>query len=248
MNETIQLLLNHRSIRGFSNENVPQEKVDLLIQAAQHAPTNSFLQQYSIIDIIDEKEKKALAEIGNQTYIAESARLFVITADLHRNAEIAQEKGKSIQVLGSFDYFLRSLSDAFISAQNIVVAAESMGLGTVYLGSILNDTEAVIGLLHLPRYTFLVVGMAIGYPDQSPELKPRLPENKIYHENKYHSSEKIVHELENYDQTVSQYYDLRNKNRRIDTFTNQIAKAMDNQSKKRKSLLDVIRSQGLIQY
>ncbi|MDF2565568.1 MAG: NADPH-dependent oxidoreductase [Massilibacillus sp.] len=68
MNETIQLLFNHRSIRGFSNENIPQEKIDLLIQAAQHAPTNSFLQQYSIIDITDEKKKKSLAEIGNQTH------------------------------------------------------------------------------------------------------------------------------------------------------------------------------------
>ncbi|WP_204988037.1 nitroreductase family protein [Sporolactobacillus pectinivorans] len=62
MNETIRLLLNHRSIRGFPNENIAQEKIDLFIQAAQHAPTNSFLQQYSIIDITDEMKKKTLAE------------------------------------------------------------------------------------------------------------------------------------------------------------------------------------------
>lgn len=246
MNETIQLLLHHRSIRGFSNENISREKIDLLIQAAQHAPTNNFLQQYSIIDVTDEMKKKTLAKIGNQTYIAESNRLFVITADLHRNAEIAQEKGKSTEVLGSFDYFLRSLSDAFISAQNIVIAAESMGLGTVYLGSILNDTQAVIDLLHLPKYTFPVVGIAMGYPDQSPELKPRLPQNEIYHENEYHSSERLVHNLENYDQTVSQYYDLRNKNRRIDTFTNQIAKAMNKHPEKRMSMLDVLKSQDFL--
>ncbi len=167
---------------------------------------------------------------------------------MHWNAEIAQEKGKSTEVLGSFDYFLRSLSDAFISAQNIVIAAESMGIGIVYLGSILNDAQAVIDLLHLPKYTFPVVGIAMGYPDQSPELKPRLPENEIYHENEYHSSERLVHDLENYDQTVSQYYDLRHKNRRIDTFTNQIAKAMDKCPEKRMSMLDVLKSQGFIQY
>ncbi|MDD9150886.1 MULTISPECIES: NADPH-dependent oxidoreductase [unclassified Sporolactobacillus] len=248
MNETIRLLLNHRSIRSFSRENISEEKADLLIRAAQHAPTSSFLQQYSIIDVTDEAKKKTLAEIGNQAYIAESDRLFVIIADLRRNAEIAREKGKSTEVLGSFDYFLRAIGDAFISAQNIVVAAESMGLGSVYLGSILNDAQAVIDLLHLPKFTFPVVGIAVGYPNQSPELKPRLPENEIYHKNEYHSSVQLVRELENYDHIVSQYYDLRNKNRRIDTFTNQIAKAMDKRPKKRMSMLDVIKSQGFIQY
>ncbi|MDF2565569.1 MAG: NADPH-dependent oxidoreductase [Massilibacillus sp.] len=146
--------------------------------------------------------------------------MFVITADLHRNAEIAQEKGKSTEVLGSFDYCLRSFSDAFISAQNIVIAAESMGLGTVYLGSILNDAQAVIDLIYciFQNTLFLL------------------------------SAERLVHNLENYDQTVSQYYDLRSKNRRIDTFTNQIAKAMDKHPEKRMSMLDVLKSQGFIQY
>ncbi|RYM04755.1 oxygen-insensitive NADPH nitroreductase [Sporolactobacillus sp. THM7-7] len=249
MNETIELLLKHRSIRSFTDRQIPQEQVDLLIRAGQHAATSNFFQQYSIIDVTEPAKKQELAKIGNQPYIAEAARLFVMVADMHRNAVIAEEKGEAPDVLGSTDFFLRAFSDTALAAQNMVIAAESLGLGTVYLGSILNDAEAVIDLLKLPKYTFPVFGIAIGYPNQSPQLKPRLPKNAVYHENEYQPLIHPVEKLKVYDHNVHQYYDLRNANRRVDTFTNQIAKAVSGkQSENKKKMLDTLKSQGLLQY
>ncbi|MFT8310592.1 MAG: NADPH-dependent oxidoreductase [Sporolactobacillus sp.] len=249
MNETIKTLLNHRSIRSFTNEHIPQEHVDLLISAAQHAATSNFFQQYSIIGVIDPKKKKALAEIGNQHYIAEADRLFVLVIDMHRNARIAEAKGQPIDILSSTDFFFRAFSDTVIAAQNVVAAAESLGLGAVYLGSILNDPQAVIDLLKLPKFTFPAFGIAVGYPNQSPQLKPRLPKEAVYFENEYQSLEQPLEELKNYDHDVNQYYDLRDANRRVDTFTNQIAKAVSGkQSEAKKKMLETLRNQGLVKY
>ncbi|MCO7175768.1 oxygen-insensitive NADPH nitroreductase [Sporolactobacillus kofuensis] len=249
MNETIKQLLNHRSIRSFTDQQIPQEQVNLLIRAAQHASTSNFFQQYSIIDVTDPAKKQALAKIGNQHYIAEAARLFVLVVDLHRNAKIAEAKGQQTDILGSTDFFFRAFSDTVIAAQNIVVAAESFGLGAVYLGSILNDPQAVIDLLKLPKYTFPAFGMAIGYPNQSPQLKPRLPQENVYFENEYHSAEHPLEDLKAYDHDVNQYYDLRDANRRVDTFTNQIAKAVSGkQSENKKKMMDTLKGQGLFTY
>ncbi|MCQ2010209.1 MULTISPECIES: NADPH-dependent oxidoreductase [Sporolactobacillus] len=249
MNETLKTLLNHRSIRSFTKQHIPQEQVNLLISAAQHAATSNFFQQYSIIGVTDPEKKKALAEIGNQHYIAEADRLFVLVIDMHRNAKIAEAKEQPTDVLSSTDFFFRAFSDTVIAAQNIVAAAESLGLGTVYLGSILNDPQAVIDLLKLPKFTFPAFGIAIGYPDQSPQLKPRLPKEAVYFENEYQSPQHPLEELENYDHDVNQYYDLRDANRRVDTFTNQIAKAVSGkQSEAKKRMLETLRSQGLVKY
>ncbi|MFT8872005.1 MAG: NADPH-dependent oxidoreductase [Sporolactobacillus sp.] len=247
MNKTIQQLTGHRTIRRFTDQKLSSEQVDALIAAAQHAPTSNFFQQYSIIDVTDPVKQKRLADIGNQHYIAEAARLFVVVIDMQRNAAIAAAKGMPTDVFASADFFMRAFSDTVIAAQNIIVAAESMGLGTVYLGSILNDVSATIQLLELPPLTFPAFGIAVGYPDQSPQLKPRLPKAAVYHENSYRPLTDPLGELKDYDEVVNQYYDLRDANRRVDTFTNQIGKAAAaTLSDKRQSMLDALHAQGLM--
>ncbi|GEB77950.1 MULTISPECIES: oxygen-insensitive NADPH nitroreductase [Sporolactobacillus] len=249
MNETIRTLLNHRSIRSFTDQKIPEEQIDLMVRAAQHASTSNFFQQYSIIRVTDPAKKQALAEIGNQHYIAEADGLFVLVVDLHRNAAIAKAKEQPSDVLGSTDFFFRAFSDTVIAAQNLVTAAESLGLGAVYLGSILNDPQAVVDLLKLPKLTFPAFGVATGYPNQAPQLKPRLPKEAVYFENEYHSMEQPLEELKDYDHVVNQYYDLRDANRRVDTFTNQIAKAVTGtQSENKKKMMETLKAQGLFQY
>lgn len=247
-NSTLDLLLRHRSIRRFTTQPLTAEQVDTLIQAAQHASTSNFFQQYSIIDVTDREKQRALAAIGNQHYIAEAGRLFVMIADMQRNSTIAAAKEAPNTIFGTTDFFFRAFSDTVIAAQNIVVASESMGLGAVYLGSILNNAQAVIDLLNLPPLTFPVFGIAIGYADQEPQLKPRLPKQAVYHQNSYQPLAHPLDSLHAYDQAVHQYYDLRDANRRVDTFTNQIAKAASSElSEPRQKLLDTLRKQGLVQ-
>lgn len=102
--------------------------------------------------------------------------------------------------------------------------AYSLGLGCVILGSLLNDVPALIDLLNLPEYTYPVLGLAIGKPDQDPALKPRMPRSMQFFENEYPSSnETLLAGLQDFDEEVHRYYDLRNTERPVDPFSDQIA-------------------------
>ena len=222
MNETIKTQLNHRSIRQFKPVALAQEEVNLLVDVARHAPTSNFRQAYSIISITDEKLKEQIAEIANQPYIPNTGHLFVFVVDQRRNTLIA--------------------------AQNMVVAAESLGMGTVYLGSILNDNAKLSELLKLPKYVYPAVGLAVGWPDQEPQLKPRLPRHVIHMENYYKDLENPLAELKDYDAEVHEYYDLRDLNNRVDEFTTQIAKTMDKSVANRANTLKDLQKQGFFIY
>lgn len=245
-NETIKTQLAHRSIRSFTNEKLSNEHVDTLIAVAQRTATSSFMQAYSIVGVTDQKKKDAFAEIGNQPYIAEASHVFVMMIDHYRNHQIATENGVDASLVSSMERFMAGYSDALLVAQNMVIAAESMGLGTVYLGSLLNDLPRVVSILNLPEYTAPVLGLAIGYPNQKPELKPRLPREFVYSENEYKTHPNIIAALADYDKVVNTYYDLRNANQRVDTFTNQVTKGMKSQYPNRAHLLEQLQKQKLI--
>lgn len=248
VNDTIKKQLEHKSIRSFTDQRLSKGQVDLLIDVAQHTATSSFMQAYSIVGVTDEDKKQVLAEIGNQAYIAEASHVFVMIVDQYRNHQIAAENAQDAEVVTSMDRFMQGYADAILAAQNIVTAAESLDLGTVYLGSLLNNAPRVIELLKLPEYTFPVLGIAVGYANQQPQLKPRLPRNFVYSENEYSvPKQKLIPQLAEYDSIVTNYYDLREKNKRIDSFTNQITNNMKRQDPIRAKLLDQIKSQKLIQ-
>ena len=175
-NETIGTLLKHRTIRAYRDEPVDEGELTTILQAALHAPTSSFYQQCTIIHVQDPEIREQIHQASGQSYVGGTrAELLVFVADLHRNAEIRREAGADNAVMGSTNQFFQAVADTYIAAQNAVVAAESLGLGTVYLGSINGDTRRVIHALSLPKLTMPIVGLLIGHPDQSPQRKPRLP-------------------------------------------------------------------------
>ena len=131
MNETIKTQLNHRTIRAFEDKPLTIEEVDLLVEVAQRAASSMYLQAYSIISVTDPKLKKELATISRQSYVENNGHLFVFVVDQRRNSEIATALGQEVGVQGSADRFVSGLTDAVIAAQNVVVAAESLGMGTV---------------------------------------------------------------------------------------------------------------------
>lgn len=178
--------------------------------------------------------------------MATSGHLFVFVVDQRRNMEIAKALGQEVGVQGSADRFVSGLTDAVIAAQNVVVAAESLGMGAVYLGSFFNDTAKVVELLNLPKYTYPAIGLAVGWPDQEPQLKPRLPKEVIHMENGYRELENPLEELKEYDATVTEYYDLRDANRRVDAFTKQVSTKYHTLGAKRAEMLDVLKAQGFL--
>ncbi len=208
INETIKHQLNHRTIRAFKPTNLSAEQLNTLYSVASHTPTSMFMQQMSIMHITDPDKRAAIREISKQPYVGANGDLFILLVDLYRNQQIRQQKGKDDGRLHTADIFFQGLDDAIMAAQNIIVAAESMGLGVVPLGSIKNDPQKIIEVLN-PK-----------------EIK--------------------LSDLSDYDQEVTTYYDLRDANRRIDSFTNQIAGAkLDRHYTKRDEIMKVLHQQGL---
>ncbi|HHX00223.1 MAG TPA: oxygen-insensitive NADPH nitroreductase [Acholeplasmataceae bacterium] len=243
-NETIKTQLNHKSIRKFKEEVIPSDVFNTLMEVARRTATSTGIQASSIIRITDNELKKKIAEICKQEYVGTAAELLIFLVDNFRNHNIALEKGLEKPTGMYMNQFFSGYTDACIMAQNVVVAAESLGIGTVYLGSILNDIEKLCELLKLPKYTFPVVGLALGYPDQEPQLKPRMDMSLRVFENEYKVFENYLDEIKEYDEEMTTYYDLRNSNRRVDSFSNQIVKRLEKVHPTRKYVLKDIKKQG----
>lgn len=243
-NETIQSQLQHRTIREFKDEKVPQEVFELLLEVARRTATSTGSQASSIIRITDPAIKTEIAKVCNQDYVARAPELLIFIVDQYRNHKIAVEQDFELNTAGDMDRFFAAFTDACIMAQNMVTAIESMGLGAVYLGSILNDSERICELLKLPAYTFPVVGLGFGYPNQDPQRKPRMEMRFRVFENAYTAFESYLDELKEYDEEMRTYYDLRDPNRPVDSFSKQVVARLKQQIAKRQEILNVVRKQG----
>jgi nitroreductase len=187
-NETIAAMLDHRSVRGYKPDPVPPGTLETLVAAAQSAATSSNMQWTSVIAVTDPAKKKALAEIaGNQKHIEQCPLYLCWVTDMTRNALISKAEKTEFQTMPWLETFLVACLDVALAAQNAVVAAESIGLGTVYIGAMRNDPERVSALLELPQQSFVVFGLCVGYAtDQSAgEVKPRLPQSMVVHHERY---------------------------------------------------------------
>lgn len=204
--DTIELILSHRSLRQFSDKKIDDATLARLIAAAQAAATSHHVQAYSIIGIGDPALKQAVAAVSGQAHALDNAHLLVFIADLNRHRSLLDDEA----ALGSAENLLVAVIDAALAAQNLTLAAESLGIGCCYLGSLRNRVGDIIRLLELPRHTFPLFGIALGYPaaHADSEHKPRLPQAEIYHHDRYDSSGRATH-LAAYDAQMQDYYTHR---------------------------------------
>lgn len=226
MNQVIDTILSHRSIRKFEEKPLSDEQIKTIIECAQAASTSSFIQAYSIIGVKNPATKQRLAELaGNQSYVARNGHFFIFCADLHRHEVLAEMEGVNLnETLESTEKFMVASIDASLAAQNAVIAAESMGLGAVYIGGLRNSLNEVSELLKTPNRVVPLFGLAVGYPAQNPDKKPRIQTEHIYHEEAYESdSIKYIRQLEDYNHVISSYYHERTEGMRTDTWTSQMA-------------------------
>ena len=185
---TIDLQLAHRSVRRFLDEPVTDEQLETVIAAAQAASQSSNLQVWSVVAVRDEGRKRRLSRsIGGHRYVEEASVFLLWVADFRRAANIVETTGARLETIGYLENTLVAVVDSGIAAQNALLAAESLGLGGVFVGSIRNNPEAVIAELGLPEYTFPVFGVALGHPDPSEAagIKPRLPQRAVLHHETY---------------------------------------------------------------
>lgn len=244
MNEMIKRQLEHRTIREFEPKQLPQEVLDTLLEVARRTASSTGMQATSVIRVMDPEKKKAIATVCNQEYIARMPELMIFIVDQYRNTEILKNKGVNPGESNDMDRFFSAFTDACLTAQNMVNAAESMDLGTVYLGSILNDSEKICEILGLPDLTFPVLGLGIGYPNQAPQLKPRMNMKLRVFEDTYEKKENYMEEIKEYDEEMKEYYDVRDMSRRVDSFSDQVVTRMTAVTPKRQEMLKIVAKQG----
>ena len=247
MNAVIELLNNHRSIRRFADRPINEELLHEIVAAGQMASTSSYIQAVSVVRVTGETARSAFAELaGNQAYIESAAEFLVFCADLHRNrVRAAQNSGSADELdYGWTEQFIAATVDVALFAQNVAIAAESEGLGCCFIGGIRNDPEQVTTLLELPELVYPVFGMCLGYPEQNPECKPRLPLKAVLHQDQYQSADIMQSLLDEYDTNVKQYYLRRTKGKLDFTWSEQMAKQAHTQ--KRPFMEKYVKKQGFM--
>ncbi|MHC1782926.1 MAG: nitroreductase family protein [Anaerolineaceae bacterium] len=198
MNETLKVIHNRKSIRVFQDKIIDRETVDAIIQAAMRSPTAGNMMLYSIVEIEDQSLKDKLAVLcDDQPFIARSPLVLIFLADYQRwfdyfifsgMENLCAARHEEVRRPGEGDLLMAAI-DAVIAAQTAAIAAESLGLGSCYIGDILENYEEIRDLLKLPQYVLPVTMVCIGYPH--PKTASRLPTSRfdqkyIHFKNTYH--------------------------------------------------------------
>lgn len=204
----LDAMLSHRSVRHFVRDALPEHTLETLVAAAQSAPTSSNLQTWSVIAVESQERREALANlVGPQKHLAVAPLVLVFLADLSRIERLGQAQGRDPVGLHYLDTFLMGVIDAALAAQNAVVAAEAMGLGTVYVGGMRNQPEEVAKVLGTPPNVFPVFGLVVGHPDPAKPaaIKPRLPQSAVLHREQYQVPADQSQEIGDYNEALRQF-------------------------------------------
>lgn len=213
LNATLETLLTHKSIRHYLDKPLPDGTLELMIAAAQSAASSSNLQLWSVIAITDCDRKQRLSELANkQSQITQAPLFLVWLADISRLENIMNADNLDTEGLYQLDLFLIAIIDAALAAQNAVIAAESLGLGTVCIGALRNNVTRVSTELKLPNNVFPVFGLCVGYanPDKKIAVKPRLAQRAVLHKETYQAD--LETEIDAYNDIMNEFYKQQNMN------------------------------------
>lgn len=188
MNEVIRQLYRRKSIRVYTDQPIGKAEKDAILRAAAEAPTAGNQQLYTILDITDQSIKEKLVETcDHQPMIAQAKMVLIFCADCKKWYDAYLAVGCQTRKPGVGDLML-AVTDTMIAAQNAVTAAESLGIGSCYIGDIMENCEAQRELLNLPEYVVPVGMLIFGYPTDQQKSRPkpeRVDQKYIVHENGY---------------------------------------------------------------
>ena len=186
LNDTIRLLYERSSCRSFEDRAIPENVVSTILRAGIHAPTGGNLQPYSIVRITDESVRARLAELTEgQPWVAAAPVNLLFCIDFHRLERWAELSDAPFSATGAFRHFWISFQDTIIAAQNVCTAADAVGLGSVYIGSVLECFRELRSMFALPDGVFPVVLLCLGYPKHRPSPSPKLDIDTIVHDGGY---------------------------------------------------------------
>jgi nitroreductase len=183
----IDLLLAHRTVRAFKPDALPSGALEAMVAAAQSAATSSNLQTWSVVSVPAGPVRARCAELaGGQQHIVDAPCFLLWIADLARLNRLGDQLGLPHAGNDTLEMFLVAAIDASLAAQNAVVAAESLGLSTVYIGGMRNKPDEVAELIGLPQGCAVVFGLCVGHAiENAARIKPRLPQEAVLHHGRY---------------------------------------------------------------
>lgn len=217
---TLQTLLDHRSVRKYTGEPISDDVLTAILQAGRAVSTSSFLQATSIIRVVDKAKRTALRQIScdmseeayNQAladgkrlghgYVESCAEYLVFCMDAHRHHQLADVQTDWVEVA------MIGAIDTALMGQNVLAAAESLGLGGVFIGSLRNDIKRAGEILGLPKHVVPLFGLCLGHPDWESKInqsqRPRLPLDVLVSTDTYQVASDDV--LSAYNDEVKAYY------------------------------------------
>jgi nitroreductase len=196
VNETLQVILARRSVRSYSDRSITRGEKDTILEATFRAPTAGNMMLYSIIEVEDQAIKDRLVvTCDNQPFIAKAPYVLLFLADYQRWFDYfmlsgVEDRCRRMNISGRKPRtgdLLLACCDALIAAQTAVIAAESMGIGSCYIGDIMENYEIHRDLFDLPPYTLPITLVCFGYPASTAVGKTtRFARESVLHTNKYH--------------------------------------------------------------
>lgn len=181
MNEVINAIMSHASIRSFTEQDVPEELIEQIARAGQQAPFTG--QMYACIYTKDLDKRQRLSKLFGP--LVQRGPVFMLFClDFRKLEKFIASKGR-VNTASDLMMMFLGIQDVAYFGQNMVLAAESLGLGTVFLGAAPNLDSELREIFNLPERVFPVVGMVLGYPAEAPAARPRIPTKFILHKGEY---------------------------------------------------------------
>ena len=245
----MEIINKHVSIRKFTTREVDEKHLESIIYSGTRASTTGNMQLYSIVVTRDKNKKEQMAPLHfNQPLVKNAPVLLTFVADFNRFSKWC-EHSKAEPGYDNMLSFTTALIDALLVAQNVCIAAENNGLGICYLGTTSYNAKEIIDVLQLPKLTFPITTIALGYPDEEPELTDRIPLNGIIHHEIYkdYTQEDIKHlyRFKENLESSKQFVKENNKNNLAQVFTDVRYKKEDNEYFSDK-IMQTIREQGFL--
>ncbi len=209
MNETINLMMQHSSVRNFTDEKIPEEVLKTIIDAGRAAPNWKNFQSYSIIVVQSQEQKDAIFAHQPQKAIKNCAAFLVFVGDLNRAQTAVQMNGGAFQPEGVESLLITSV-DAAVAGQNALLAAQSLGYGGVMVGLIRDQSAELSKILELPDYTYPIFAIALGKAARVNPVKPRLTHDAVVFPEKYIRQDEEV--IRQYDKLQDDYAGARRLN------------------------------------
>jgi len=239
----MKLIHEHSSVRSYTNDKISQSLLEELIACGQSAASSSFIQAYSVIRVVDPKKRKTISEAaGGQSWIVDAAEFMVMCADMQRINYASLKNGEG-ELKGYTEHFLAATVDTALMAQNILLAAESAGLGGVFIGGIRNNPQIVADVLELPEHVYPAFGLCLGWPAQKNAVKPRMPVATVLHQDVYDNAG-VATNVDAYDMAFAAYYGSRESNAKSSDWSAPTTRAI--QGKRREHMKDFLQERGFL--